>query len=412
MTPASTTTSQEALEAQLAAGWRTLRFAPALEPRFRQQYRVWALPFRLALIIIASLLIAVTPLLDLWVLHPPEGFMRLAHFSQLAIMLPTLAVAGLFSAIPGLRTWSDGTAMLAVVVVAGGLLFQRGLGARYGVWLPTELITVTIAGAYVMGGLGFRRMTPLVAALLVVIAAAEIASYGNNATSHYIIFGITVQVLIAGLAGYLQEHFARGTWLRGELLAILATQDALTGLLNFRAFEERAAVLFAAAERERKPVLVAVLDLDYFKQFNDAYGHAAGNACLRCVANFLAGDSRGQVDVKARMGGEEFVLLMYNIDRDEAARRVEALREGVEALAIPHQGTRLPEGVVTASIGAHWCAPGSAEAAGAALQHADYCVYAAKAAGRNRVVFSDTAPGARVSSAATPVLAPAPASMT
>jgi diguanylate cyclase (GGDEF)-like protein len=379
--------AQGALEVQLATGWRSLRFAPDLESGFRQQYRIWALPFRLALIVIAAVLIAVTPLLDLWVLHPPEGFMRPAHFSQLGVMLPVLMVAGLCTAVPALRRWSDATAMVAVLVVAGGLLFQRTLGARYGVWLPTELITVTVAGAYVMGGLGFWRMTPLAVLLLAAIAAAEIHSYGNSATSHYIIFGITVQILIAGLAGYLQEHFARGTWLRGELLAILATQDSLTGLLNFRAFEERAAALFAVAERERKAVLVAVLDLDYFKQFNDAYGHAAGNACLRCVANFIAAELRRDADIKARMGGEEFVLVLYDVEHAEAARRMEALRAGVEALAIPHQGTPLTAGVVTASIGAHWCEPANGATVESALQHADYSVYAAKAAGRNRVAF-------------------------
>jgi hypothetical protein len=140
----------EALEAQVASGWRWLRFVPELEPDFRSQYRVWAFPFRLALIGIAAILIAITPLLDLWLLRPPAGFMVPAHQVQLGVMLPVLLIAGLCTLRPALRRASDAASLLAVTVVVGGLLFQRQLGAQYGVWVPTELVTVTLAGAYVM----------------------------------------------------------------------------------------------------------------------------------------------------------------------------------------------------------------------------------------------------------------------
>lgn len=390
-----------ALERQLRLGWPQLRFVPELEPSFRQQYRIWVTPFRLTLIVIAALLIAVTPLLDILLLHPPQAFMTPAHAVQLGVMLPALVLAWACTRSRRLAGWADAASLLAVSVVAGGLLYQRHLGAQFQVWVPTELITVTVAGAYVMGGLGFWRMTPLAALLLVSIAVVEVTSYGNNATTQYIIFGVTTQILIAGLAGYLQEHFARGTWLREQLLEILAAQDSLTGLLNFRAFEQRYQPLFSRAARERKPLLVALLDLDFFKQYNDAYGHAAGNTCLRRIADHVASNFRRDADIQARMGGEEFVLVLYDLSQADAERTLERLRADIEALALPHQRSALPGRVVTISIGARWCLPHTGLAADAILQEADRCMYQAKDLGRNRMVFSGQSLNAPEPAAAT-----------
>lgn len=376
------------LEDQLGRGWSSLRFDESLEPAFQQQYMLWQIPFRLSLIGVAAVLIGATPLFDAGFLHPPEAFAIPVHRVQLLVMLPALLIAGYFTLNERLRAWSNGAGMIAVGIVAFGLLYQRHLGAMHGYVVPTELVCVTVASAYVMAGLGFWRFTPLAILILGLTGANEVVSYGSGSATQYTIIAEAMQFLIAGTAGYLQEHFARGAWLRRELLALLAAHDSLTGLLNVRAFDQRYQELHSQATRESRPLLVALLDLDYFKQFNDGYGHAAGDQCLRKIAGYMAAQFPREADIKARIGGEEFALVCQDLDYAGAARALEDLRAGIAGLEIPHQHSLLATRVMTASIGAVWFSPRSGLSADAARQLADVQLYNSKHAGRNRVTLA------------------------
>lgn len=157
----------------------------------------------------------------------------------------------------------------------------------------------------------------------------------------------------------------------------LASTDALTGLLNRRSWDEANAL---ERERERRwgdGHAVIALDLDHFKRVNDSHGHAAGDAVLKAVGGLLAQRFR-KLDAVARIGGEEFGVLLPHTPLAEAAALAEGLRQAIEALRIPVGATVLG---VTASVGvAH-----SSEAADVGAL-ADARSYAAKRAGRNRVV--------------------------
>jgi diguanylate cyclase (GGDEF)-like protein len=118
------------------------------------------------------------------------------------------------------------------------------------------------------------------------------------------------------------------------LLSQAAITDGLTGLRNHRAFQESLMNLVQMAERYGQPLSLIMLDIDYFKQFNDRFGHPAGDELLRQVASLLRRSARAY-DVVARYGGEEFAILLPNTDLNEAVRVAERLRQQIEALPNP-----------------------------------------------------------------------------
>jgi diguanylate cyclase (GGDEF)-like protein len=173
---------------------------------------------------------------------------------------------------------------------------------------------------------------------------------------------------------------------RQELLALSRT-DALTSLVNRRYFEERLALEFARSNRYRAPLSLLMLDIDHFKKVNDSWGHPFGDKVLIEVAR-VAGASLRDVDLLARYGGEELVALLPETGPQEALRVCNRMREGVEALRIgfvANDGTRKVV-TCTASIGVATFPVPSIDSAEALLRAADDCLYAAKEAGRNRVM--------------------------
>jgi diguanylate cyclase (GGDEF)-like protein len=166
-----------------------------------------------------------------------------------------------------------------------------------------------------------------------------------------------------------------------ELLEMSAV-DPLTGIANRRAFEDR----FRALDElyGAGPIAVMMIDIDHFKLFNDHYGHLDGDHCLQNVAMTLAEQLRGPEDIVARLGGEEFVIVMPHLTRAEAEPVLERVRRAVEALAIPHEGTRgNPSTVLTISIGCAIVEPSGGDRRRSLLALADRALYQAKREGRN-----------------------------
>ncbi len=158
-----------------------------------------------------------------------------------------------------------------------------------------------------------------------------------------------------------------------------ARTDELTNLPNFRAFRERIDLEIERASRYPEQFGVLILDLDRFKKYNDTYGHLAGNEALQRVARVIREAVR-TVDFPARYGGEEFAVIVPQIDVTALSAIAERVRENVEAMPAPAGGAP-----VTVSIGAAMY-PDDGAAADALFHAADERLYAAKAAGRNRVV--------------------------
>ncbi|MFC4729174.1 diguanylate cyclase [Coralloluteibacterium thermophilus] len=167
----------------------------------------------------------------------------------------------------------------------------------------------------------------------------------------------------------------------------LATRDFLTGLANRRSLFERGQALFLQTREADRPLAVAMLDIDFFKKVNDSVGHDGGDVALKAVAGAVA-QHAGPQDLAARLGGEEFCLLLPDRDAASAAVLLDGLRRHVEELAVPFEGGTI---ALTVSIGL--CA-GHRESLHAMLAEADRALYLAKAAGRNRLVAAEGAEAA------------------
>lgn len=176
---------------------------------------------------------------------------------------------------------------------------------------------------------------------------------------------------------------------RTELLERLVALDGLTEIPNRRRFDETLANEWRRCGREALPIGLVLIDVDFFKRYNDAYGHAAGDDCLRAVAQSLSSCLRRPADLVARYGGEEFACVLPATDTAGARQVAEMLRLGVEALQIPHRGSEAaPQ--VTISVGVASVTPhGEPDQALALLEQADARLYTAKREGRNRVVAVD-----------------------
>jgi len=171
-------------------------------------------------------------------------------------------------------------------------------------------------------------------------------------------------------------------------LLLLASLDGLTGIANRRSLDEYFAQEWSRAVRQQTPLALLMIDIDHFKQFNDLYGHPAGDRCLQAVAGALRERVQRAQDCVARFGGEEFALVLPDTDRKGAMHIAEQLRLTIQALAIPHRAAA--DGHVTVSIGCAVVLPSNAEDPATLLQMADSALYSAKLAGRNRVHTADS----------------------
>lgn len=168
----------------------------------------------------------------------------------------------------------------------------------------------------------------------------------------------------------------------------LALQDGLTGLANRRCFDTTVTKEFSRALRNGSPVSLILIDVDNFKQYNDVYGHAAGDECLRRISAAVASAVQRPGDLSARYGGEELVVLLPGTDQAGAQCVAETIREAVASLAIAHSGSRA--GIITVSSGVDCVACVDANSKPVQLiEGADQALYQAKSQGRNRVCVNE-----------------------
>ncbi|WP_312518939.1 diguanylate cyclase [Massilia sp.] len=198
--------------------------------------------------------------------------------------------------------------------------------------------------------------------------------------SDYIVKPFNPTVVMARVALHLQVLRQR------RMLERLANIDGLTELANRRRFDEMYTLEWQRARRSGRPLSLALLDIDAFKQYNDRYGHPAGDRALRSVARVAGAAMRRPADLAARYGGEELVLLMPETDAADARRMIGQLRETVASLAIPHETSNVAP-VLTVSVGGATLVPNSGEQQPELFEAADAQLYLAKQAGRNRIAW-------------------------
>ncbi|QAY86880.1 diguanylate cyclase response regulator [Pseudomonas arsenicoxydans] len=175
--------------------------------------------------------------------------------------------------------------------------------------------------------------------------------------------------------------------LQSDLLRSMALMDGLTGVANRRKFNEDILADWRQCFREQKPLSLILVDVDYFKRYNDRYGHQAGDDCLKSVAQTLSETVRRPYDLVARYGGEEFACVLPNTVLSGAVEIAERMQESVRTLGIEHSASDVDR-VLTISLGVATLTPTGELGFEALIEAADKQLYEAKNAGRARVCSS------------------------
>lgn len=168
-----------------------------------------------------------------------------------------------------------------------------------------------------------------------------------------------------------------------EKLTRASMTDELTGIANRRHFKTAMAREWRIARRHKSPLSCLMIDIDYFKRYNDSYGHQKGDEILKRIAQEISFHMKRPADLAARYGGEEFVVLFPETPNNAAFMLAERLAGGIMALHIPHEFS--PFGEITASIGVATIMPGEEYKGESLIKRTDMALYEAKNAGRNRV---------------------------
>lgn len=242
---------------------------------------------------------------------------------------------------------------------------------------------IVIMAAFLPFGLTFFQA--LAAAVLAVAISITSYSLVNWDSGIELIIRYSIPLLCAipvgGIGGYLREHAEREQFLYRSMFSHQATVDPLTGIANRRLFEEHTTQKLKLANSTNKQVVVALVDIDFFKQFNDTYGHDAGDHAIRLVANHLKEQINRSSDMVARMGGEEFGVFLYNTDEEEARRKLQRVIDDIYSAKLLHRASHL--GFLSISIG--MTIAKEHEAMQTLLKRADMALYSAKSEGRNRL---------------------------
>ncbi len=168
----------------------------------------------------------------------------------------------------------------------------------------------------------------------------------------------------------------------------LSSIDGLTGIANRRSFDETLKKEWLRAARYQQPIAMLMLDIDFFKHYNDHYGHQGGDECLKKVTKALAASLHRETDFLARYGGEEFSAILPDTSREGAIKIAERMRQALKSLQVEHSRSKVSD-MVTVSIGVSAVVPNKDIEAESIITAADQALYRAKAEGRDRVVASD-----------------------
>ncbi len=160
--------------------------------------------------------------------------------------------------------------------------------------------------------------------------------------------------------------------------------DALTGIQNRRAMDEVLEKEFSRCKKMKKSLGFLMVDIDYFKQFNDQLGHQKGDECLKEIANIIHTTVEGTSDVVARYGGEEFAVILPESDHNRCKKVASDILEAITQNSLFHP--KSPHGIITASIGIASMFPDNTSSVAEIIAQADKCLYSAKRSGRNKIM--------------------------
>jgi diguanylate cyclase (GGDEF)-like protein len=370
--------------AELQRGTVSLRFPAALENEFRAVHldrtRSRVKAWQLALLVLGTLS-AITQLFE-----QDQVRFSLEVFLRWFVLIPTCAALVWSAWSPKFERNYMAVALAgnSIIAVVSSWLIANVIAAGR----PESLVFLTtnaFAVFFLTGLLFFDACLVAILAIFSFALAGVVAGLPLETMAYHTAVLGTV-VAVGAFTSWGIEETNRRDFLERGVLGDLAERDGLTGLRNRRAFDEHLLRVWQQSLRDRSPVAVMMIDLDYFKNYNDAYGHQAGDACLTQVSQLVQRFARRPLDLAARYGGEELAVVLYQINVEQAQSIAEQLRVSVQNLRIEHRASPI-RGGVTISVGLAWVEASFDRTPEALVQLADEALYSAKLAGRNQVKF-------------------------
>ena len=371
---------------QLRAGFPWLNFAGDLEQEFRRRNFDENLHRTRVYLCLAIFITIAFSAMDSIVLGPELN--RIPSMIRLLIIVPVLLIAlGASFLRSRQRIFTPVIVAAATVLGLSGAAIQI-IASRAGVSILFPSLMITVLFVYLMAGLIFYHAA---AANLIVmfayLAAGTALMLPGHAFEHDALAILATNLFGASVC-YMHEKTSRTRFLEACLLRELVARDGLTGIQNRRMFDQHIARVWQQAVREQERIAVLLADIDCFKDYNDRYGHQAGDECLRAVAVSLSQCARRPLDFVARYGGEEFAIVLYEASREYVAEVLTRIQRSIAELNIPHDSSRVASRL-TLSIGAAFVLPSGDRTLEGLIQLADEALYSAKEGGRNRVIVME-----------------------
>ncbi len=376
---------------QLRRGFRQLRFEPEIEAEYRRKLiETERSPAAICAAVGACVWFAFALLdlhrlsaLGLWGRFDAQVWLWIgARWSVLALLAVGAIVIRKGRGDYGWLSWTMYTAMGIAIAVTAMVVHSKGAFAAENAQI------VVVMAAFLPLGLTFRRA--LAGAILVAIISALVLLFLDTrhgfGHSLQIVAMLLMAVPVSAMGGYLREHSQRRQFLLTAILDQQAHTDPLTGLANRRSLFAHAERVAHLAAKQGTTVALAIVDVDYFKRFNDSYGHGAGDLALQRVAAALTANLSPPLDMAARLGGEEFCVFLHGASPEAAQARFDQLLDRIRRLAIPHPGS--PAGFLTLSAGAAMLT--HRERFSTLANRADAALYCAKREGRDRICWAQS----------------------
>ena len=391
---ASNILGQDQIDLLISRGLNFVWFPKELEAIYRDQYRNEAAhEFRYRAPIILGLYLFLS--FGIYQVLPPD--MRLEWIAYYGWVGIIILLAWLLSFVPIMNRWFDHyvcIGSMGAVAITFTLINVLAQGQHNILFHAAMMHAVVI----IYGFVGMRFYTAMFAGWmggLIGIAASTWLSGSIDWTFLHRTY--TFSSFLGMALAYATDRQHRENYLQNcmielnrlelmrqaQQLSILSQQDALTGLANRRYLDEVLENEWKRAMRHEMPITIMMIDIDFFKLYNDTLGHIQGDQCLRRIAILLGSITSRSGDLAARYGGEEFLLLFSMTDQDQALIQVKRLMELVSNIGINHPKSQISKHV-TISVGVATMVPSLGDSLSEFISRADHALYIAKSNGRNQ----------------------------
>src|SRR5216683_3067732 len=378
---------------QLRAGFPWLNFNPELETEFRRAHFDENLPHTRVNLCLAVVITIAFSAMEAMVLGPELN--RIPSMIHMLVIIPILLI-GLASSFSAHRhRIYPPLAVVASTILGLGVGAIQIIATLGGMSILFPCLMLTIIFIYFMAGLIFYHAVAANTIVMFVYLAVGTALQLPGREFAYDAMAMVAANLFGASVVYMHEKTSRLRFLEACLLREMVARDGLTGIQNRRMFDQHIQRVWQQAVREEERVAVLLADIDCFKDYNDRYGHQAGDECLRAVAVSLSQCARRPLqcarrplDFVARYGGEEFAVVLYEASREYVAEVLTRIQRSIAELNIPHEASRVASRL-TVSIGAAFILPSTSRTYEGLIQLADEALYSAKEQGRNRVVVME-----------------------